>query len=210
VLVRVNAAGSEWHEDDLAALRALAPQGPAAVMLPKAESAATIAHAADITRAPVVPLIESADGLHAIGGIAAAPQVLRIAFGHLDFQADIGMQSGHDERELDGVRLALVLASRRAKLASPLDGVTAALQDEPLLRSDTERGRRFGFGGKMCIHPAQVAVVNEVLAPTSEQREWARRVVAASEVHGTGAFRLDGQMIDAPVMRRARSILEAP
>jgi citrate lyase subunit beta / citryl-CoA lyase len=203
--IRINAAGSAWHEDDLALLRQLAPNPPGAVMLSKAETATAIERVARTAVAPVLPLIESSQGLHAADIIARARGVLRIAFGHLDFLGDLGLHCSADERELDSVRLALVMASRRANLPAPIDGVTASLDDYTRLAADTERSRRFGFGAKLCIHPKQVAAVNEALGPTTAQREWAQRVLEASRLNGTGAFRLDGEMIDAPVLLRARS-----
>jgi len=206
MLVRVNAAGTPWHEDDLLLARNLAGLG--AVMLPKAESAAAIEHAASGAAAPVLPLVESAQGLAMLDVVAGARRVVRLAFGHLDFQADLGMRCGDDERELGSVRLAMALASRRAALPAPVDGVTVSLDDEARLRTDAERSRRFGFGAKLCIHPKQVAAVNEALGPTAAEREWARRVLDASIAHGTGAFRLEGEMVDAPVLQRARNLLE--
>jgi citrate lyase subunit beta/citryl-CoA lyase len=207
-LVRINAAGTSWHEDDVTLLRQLGTQGVAAAMLPKAESASAIEHLARSAAVRVLPLIESAQGLYAIDLVTRARGVLRLAFGHLDFQADVGLQCDADERELDGVRMELVLASRRAGLPAPVDGVTAALDDEARLASDAARSRRFGFGAKLCIHPRQVAAVNDALLPTAAQREWAQRVLDASRARGTGAFRLDGEMVDAPVLQRARSLLE--
>jgi citrate lyase subunit beta / citryl-CoA lyase len=206
--IRINAAGTPWHEDDHALLRQLAPNPPGAVMLSKAETATAIERVARSAAAPVLPLIESAQGFHALDIVARAHGVLRIAFGHLDFQADLGMQCGADERELDPVRLALVLASRRAGLPAPVDGVTTVLDDAGQLAADTERSRRFGFGAKLCIHPKQVAAVNAAFGPTPAQREWALRVLDASRSHGNGAFRLDGEMVDAPVLQRARNLLE--
>jgi len=207
--VRINAAGTAWHEDDHALLRRLAPQPPGAVMLAKAETATAIERVARSAVAPVLPLLESSQGLHALDIVAQAHGVLRIAFGHLDFQADLGLHCGVDERELDAVRLALVLASRRAGLPSPIDGVTASLDDSDRLADDIDRSRRFGFGAKLCIHPKQVHAVNAALGPTLAQREWAQRVLEASQLNGAGAFRLDGEMVDAPVLLRARSFTSA-
>jgi len=206
--VRINAAGSPWHEDDDALLRQLAPRPPGAVMLSKAETATAIERVARSAAAPVLPLIESSHGLHALDIVAGARGVLRIAFGHLDLQADLGMHCGPDERELDSVRLSLVLASRRAGLPAPVDGVTASLDDGARLAADIDRSRRFGFGAKLCIHPRQVPAVNEALGPTPAEREWAQRVLEACRVHGTGAFRMEGQMVDAPVLLRARRLLD--
>jgi citrate lyase subunit beta/citryl-CoA lyase len=204
VLVRINAAGTAWHDDDVAFLQTHRVAG---IVLPKAEEAYTVEGVARLTGTAVLPLIESAQGLYAIDMIAKARGAARLAFGHLDFQLDIGMQAGDDERELDNVRLAIVLASRRAGLPAPIDGVTVALDDEARLRIDAERAKRFGFRAKLCIHPKQAAIVNAAFAPTEAQLQWARRVLDAARQANGGAFRVDGQMVDAPVIARARALL---
>ncbi|QDL37362.1 HpcH/HpaI aldolase/citrate lyase family protein [Rhodoferax sediminis] len=210
LLVRINAAGMPWHEDDLARVRELAAQGLAAVMVPKAESATALAHVAAAIGAScaLVPLMESAAGLATLDALAASPQVVRLAFGNLDFQADLGLACGPDEAELVPVRLALVLASRRAALAAPIDGVTASTTDEAQIQMDAQRSRRAGFGAKLCIHPAQVAVVNAALAPTTAELDWARRVLAAYAQAGGGVFSLDDRMVDAPVVRLAQRVVD--
>ena len=131
LVVRINAVGSAWHGDDLAALRSLVAQGVSAVMVAKAESAATLAEVAAAAgpACALLPLVESVAGLDAIDKLAACPQVLRLVFGHLDFQADAGMACGVDESELVPVRLAFALASRRAGLAAPVDGVSPGTRD---------------------------------------------------------------------------------
>jgi citrate lyase subunit beta/citryl-CoA lyase len=131
----------------------------------------------------------------------------RAAFGNLDFQADAGMACGPDEPELTAVRLALVLASRRAALAAPVDGVTAAMQDVAQLQCDALRSRRGGFGGKLCIHPSQVAGVNAAFTPSPAEMDWARRVLLAFEAADGGVFSLDGRMVDAPVLLLAQRTL---
>ena len=212
LVVRINAAGTPWHADDLAALRALGAPGAtdmAAVMVSKAESPATLADVAAAAglACALVPLIESVAGLDALGALAASPQVLRLAFGHLDFQADAGLACGLDEAELVPVRLALVLASRRAGLAAPVDGISPGTLDTAQLGLDAARSRRGGFGGKLCIHPTQVAVVNASFAPSAQELDWARRVQAAFTKAGGGVFSLDGRMVDAPVLRLAQRTL---
>ena len=126
LLVRVNPHGTPWHDEDLALVERLARQGLAGVVLPKAERAGQLSRlaAAAGSHAVLVPLIESAAGLAALDELAAGPQVLRLAFGHLDFQADLGLACDADEAELVPVRLALVLATRRTGIAAPIDGVT--------------------------------------------------------------------------------------
>lgn len=206
LLVRINAVASEWHGDDLVALQNL---GPIALMVSKAEAAANLAEiaAAMGPACALLPLIESVAGLDAIDALAACPQVLRLVFGHLDFQADAGLACGADESELVPVRLAIVLAARRAGLAAPVDGVSPGTRDTAQLGLDAARSRRGGFGGKLCIHPAQVAVVNAAFTPSAEELDWARRVQAAFTAAGGGVFSLDGRMVDAPVLRLAQRTL---
>ncbi len=212
LLVRINASGTNWHSADLALACKLAHLGLAGVVLPKAESPDQLAHlAASVGQAcALLPMIESAAGLEAINQIARSPQVARLLFGNLDFQVDLGMACGPDEAELQPVRMALVLASHRAGLAPPVDGVTAATGDLAQVRKDAERSRRSGFGARLCIHPAQVAVVNAALAPTAAELDWAQRVLRASSDTPGGVFTLDGRMVDAPVLLLARRLLGLP
>lgn len=206
ITVRINAAGTVWHEDDLLFLAKL---GAVGVVLPKAESASQLAHASALLgpSCPLVPLIESVAGLDALDTLARSPQVVRLAFGNLDFQADVAMACSTDESELAPVRLALVLASRRAELPAPIDGVTASLKDTAQLAFDAERSRRLGFGAKLCIHPSQVAPVNTAFSVTAAELDWAQRVMTAIDAAGGGVASLDGRMVDAPVMRHAQRLL---
>jgi citrate lyase subunit beta/citryl-CoA lyase len=153
----------------------------------------------------VLPLLETALGVWNARVLAQAPRVERLAFGSVDFQLDTGISG--DQEELLYARSRLVLASRIAGLLPPIDGVTMALNDMTRLREDVARARRLGFGGKLCIHPKQVETINRGFAPTESERAWARRVLEAVEASGAGALRLDGELIDRPVIERARSIL---
>ena len=209
VLVRINAAGTPWHADDMALVASLSKIDLGGVVLPKAEAVADVVRLASAVgpgRA-ILPMIESAAGLAALDVLAASAGVTRLVFGNLDFQADLGMACGPDEAELQPVRLALVLASRRANLPAPVDGVTPATGDTAQLQQDAARSRRSGFGAKLCIHPAQVAVVKTALAPTAAECEWASRVVEGSRQAGGAVFTLDGRMVDAPVLRLAERTL---
>jgi len=85
--------------------------------------------------------------------------------------------------------------------------VTVALDDMARLQDDVARARRLGFGGKLCIHPRQVDTINCGFAPTESERAWARRILGATEESGAGALQLDGELVDRPVIERARSIL---
>ena len=210
LLVRINAGGTPWHDDDRAAVAALVAQGLiAGVVLPKAERADDLRLLAEVVgnKGLLVPLVESAAGLAVVDELAAAPQVLRLAFGNLDFQADIGLACDADEAELVPVRLALLLATRRAGLPAPIDGVTPDWRDTRRLATDTARARRGGFGAKLCIHPDQVAPVHAALGPSADELAWARRVIDAIRSAGGGVVSLDGRMVDAPVVRLAERLL---
>lgn len=208
VLVRINAGGTPWHEDDLLLVGRLAKEGLGGVVLPKLETVAELGRVAAAAgpACALLPMLESATGLAALDVLAAGPGVTRLVFGNLDFQADLGMACGPDEAELQPVRLALVLASRRAGLATPVDGVTPGTGDLAQVQRDAECSRRSGFGARLCIHPAQVAVVNTALGPTAAELDWARRVVEASR-NADGVTTLDGRMVDAPVLRLAQRTL---
>ncbi len=209
VAIRINAVSTPWHEDDCGLVETLAENGLGGVVLAKTESLAPLARLARrASGVPLLPLIESAEGLAALDLIARAPGVARLLFGHLDFQIDLGLQCGADERELDAVRLAFVMASRRAGLPGPVDGVTVDLQHTEQLEYDTLRSKRFGFTGKLCIHPNQVATINASLGPTPAQVQWAHRVLGAASNQQAGAFQFEGAMVDAPVLARARSYLQ--
>ena len=205
VYVRVNAHGTEWHDDDV---RSVAREGLRGLVLPKAQDPRRVAElaAALPNSASLLPIVENAQGLWNALEIARCPRVERLAFGHLDFQRDLGIDG--ENEELLYARSHLVLMSRLAGVAPPLDGITAALDDTEKLRQDVERARRLGFGGKLCIHPRQIEWVNRGFLPSDQDIEWARRVVAAAEAAGGGAVRMGAEMVDAPVVARAQHILQ--
>ncbi|AYC34084.1 CoA ester lyase [Pseudomonas cavernae] len=207
VWVRVNAAEHGEHAADLAFCREQA--GVVGLLLPKAESAVEVRDAA-ATGKPVWPLIESAAGLLALGEIAACEGVQRLTYGGLDLGLDLGLSSGSEAASViyDQTRFALLLHSRVNDLQPPLDTVYPAFDDEPGLAATIRRGRDMGLVGALCIHPKQVAVVHAALAPSAEELAWARRVVAGAAT-GAAAFKIDGQMVDAPVLGRARRLLAA-
>ena len=205
-MVRVNAAGTEWFRDDLVLCR---QAGIAGVVLPKAQSADEVRVVADAIgpEVPVLPIIETALGVWSVEAIARAPKVTRLLFGSIDLKADLGI-SGED-RELLYVRSCLVLVSRVTRCQPPVDGVTTAINSRTRLRIDAKRARRLGFGGKLCIHPSQVGPVNECFQPSPAEVVWAQRVTTAAASAGASAFALDGEMVDEPVLARARAILLA-
>ncbi len=207
VYVRVNSALTPWFEDDLAAARSLAIRG---VLLPKADSAAHVERAVSAI-APehsIVPIIETAAGLWNVLDVARSPRVERLIFGALDFTLDTGI---HDrDGAFDAVRGRIVVASRVAGIAPPVDLVTLAIDDEELLRRHAARSRSFGFGGKLCIHPKQIAITNDAFRPSDEEVVWARAVLAELASRPADAvFAHRGELVDRPVIERARQIVGA-
>lgn len=205
VLVRINSAGSEWFQDDLDLCTL---PGVAGVVLPKAENADDVRMIAARGAAAgfiVLPLIETAAGFANAAALAGAPGVQRLLFGSIDFQVDLGIQ-GEDDALLY-FRSQMVLLSRLAGIQAPVDGVTTGIDDAELLRADTLRARRLGFGGKLCIHPKQVDAVNRHFAPDEAEVAWAVRVTEAAAAAGGAAVAVDGKMVDRPVLLRAQDIM---
>ena len=200
VVVRINAADTPWHRDDLAVCR---QPGVSAVMVAKAERADALA-ALDVG-VPLLPLIESAAGIDQLRAIAAVPGVQRVAFGAIDFQLDLHMRASFDE--LVFFRSQIVLASRLAGLAAPIDSPSVAIDDLAEVEREAQAARRLGFGAKLCIHPKQTNAVNRSFSPTDAELAWARRVLALAESSGGAAVALDGRMIDKPVILRAQATL---
>jgi citrate lyase subunit beta/citryl-CoA lyase len=218
--VRINAAGTPWFEEDLAAVAAA---GADAVMLPKCESAAGVARAAEAldaadpgagssARVRLLALVESAAGVARAGEIAAAgARVDGLCFGHADFSLDLGLSDPDpSEGVVQHARCAIVIAARAASVA-PLDTVCLDVRDEAAFQADAERGLRLGFDGKLCIHPTQVALANRIWTPTDEQIQAAQRVLEAwleAQAKGVAVFALDGKMVDAPVVAVHERVLE--
>ena len=209
VMVRINPTDSEFHDADLALLAVLVEEGLRAIMVPKAAVSAEIQRVVDrlSEEIEVVALVESLAGVDALDYLAKLPSVVRFAFGHLDFQVDMGMHCGAEEIELTPVRYAIAAASRRANMAPPIDGVTVDTKDIARIQADIGRAVGFGFTAKLCIHPAQVATVNLAFAPSAEELAWAHRVVAEADAVGGAVFSLDGKMVDMPVINKAKHII---
>lgn len=201
--VRLNPPGSPHHEADVERLAGV--EGVTAVLVPKAEDAETLRSTAVALDAPVVALIETAVGISRAAELASVPGVVRLGFGHLDYSVDIGASGTHTA--MLSARCAVVLASRLAGLAGPLDGVTPQFDDEEALAADAAHARELGFTGKFLIHPRQVPGTHAAWAPSPEQVEWARRVVEAAAAGG--AVQVDGAMVDGPVVAHARAILRS-
>jgi citrate lyase subunit beta/citryl-CoA lyase len=204
VFVRVNGPETEWFEEDLKMCAALRVRG---LIVPKAETPEQLRQAAMHmqSKAVVLPLIETARGFANAALLCEVPSVQRLVFGSIDFQLDLDI-TGESE-ELLFFRSGLVLASRLAGIQSPVDGVTVDINDLERVRADTLRSMRLGFGGKLCIHPKQVAMVNQCFEPTPEEIAWARRIIDAANAAKGAAVAVDGKMVDRPVLVKAEQIL---
>jgi citrate lyase subunit beta / citryl-CoA lyase len=205
-LVRVNASDDTTHDAEIAALLNLTSgtaHGLLGIMVPKADNPGLLTDLRD--RLPndlaVVPLIESAAGLVQATELASVPGVTRLAFGAIDFALDI--DASVEDRFLDHARSQLVLASRVARIAAPLDSPCTEIRDATTIADSARLARKFGFGGKLCIHPGQIPAVAGAFIPTEAEVAWASSVVGAEGA----AVQVDGQMIDRPVTERAKRIL---
>lgn len=200
VYVRINPPGTPWHDDDVAAV---IPLRFSAILVPKAEDNPGFTNLVREVGAvcPLIALIETATGLAAARQLAARPEVARLAFGSIDFSADLGC--AHSAQALLLARSELVMASRLAQLPAPIDGVTAEYQDDLLAETEARHAAELGFGGKLCIHPRQIVPVLRGLQPSAAEIAWAERVVTAP----SGVSTYDGLMIDDAVRQRARGLL---
>lgn len=202
--LRLNGRGTPWFDDDL---KAAARAGADFFMIPKAASAqdfAMLQRALGESR-PFWPLIETPEALMRAWEIAAAPAVAGVLFGAFDFSAEVGCDMSWEP--LLFARGQIAAACARAGVQA-LDAPPAAIDDPDALRQETDRARRMGFTGRACIHPAQVAPVNAVYSPDAAAISHARRILAAFDAAAGGPAILDGKLIELPVARQARRILD--
>jgi citrate lyase subunit beta / citryl-CoA lyase len=223
LLVRVNGIETGLIDDDLDAVMAGRPD---AIMLPKAVGGPSVIHldaklAAreaihdinDGTTAIVALATETAAAMFVTGTFqGASPRLTGLTWGAEDLSAELGAETNRDKdgRFLDPYRLArsLCLAGAAAAGVQAIDTVYVDFRNTDGLRRETEEARRDGFTAKMAIHPAQVAVINEVFTPTSEAVAHAHRVIAAFAANpGAGVVGLDGLMYDRPHLVRAHAVL---
>jgi citrate lyase subunit beta/citryl-CoA lyase len=213
VCLRVNPTPSVADEDIDVALSGT-PRVDS-VMVPKADSAAAVREMDELLREhgydlPVIALCESASGVLHAEEIAATPAVDAVAFGAEDLSADIGATRTDEGTEVSHARQHVVLAASAAQIDA-IDTVFTDIEETDRLAEETRFAGQLGYDGKMAIHPAQVAVINEAFTPDDEEVEWAERVLEArddAEADGRGVFRVDDEMIDAPLIARAERIME--
>ncbi len=202
-IVRINSRESEWFSDDLVALAGL---NIAAIMVPKTQSRQDITGVQAVLGidVPIVALIESAAAYVHLYEILSTDGVACAAFGSIDFALDLGCSSTWEP--LLYARSELVLRCRQAGLPAPIDGVTTTFDDPSVVAAESRRALEMGFSGKLAIHPKQVDAIKQGFAPDEATLAWARKVIAAS---GDGsATKMDGAMLDLPMVERAKRILK--
>ena len=205
LVIRSNSPGSKFYSADLILAKEL---DITCILIPKSESPDQINGAALVLpNTAIIPMIETALGLEHLREIANSNQVIRLALGNIDLQVDLGMTCGVDETELQTARFQIVLASRLAEIAPPIDGVTPSTDNIEQITHDAKRAKRMGFGAKLCIHPKQIAIVQAAFMPSQEDLVWAKRVMEADQASKGGAVKLDGRMIDRPVVVLAQRTL---
>ncbi|MEP7208303.1 MAG: CoA ester lyase [Casimicrobiaceae bacterium] len=205
VVVRLNDRAAPAFVDDVRLCR---EAGIGTVMLPKAEAAEAIdAVCAAVPGVRVLALVESARGVVNAQAMAAHDGVARLVFGTLDYALDLDLDITATSDALVPAASALTIASRLADLPAPVAGVTPQIDDQDRLLADLGWARRHGFGAKLCIHPRQIAPIHAALTATAQELDWAQRVIAA-EAASPGAARLDGRMVDRPVVLQARRTLQ--
>ena len=223
IYVRVNPVRGEHFIEDVEVVLGMHVQG---IIVPKIESASDmevcnwyLSQRENSTRQgearlDIIPVLENARGISNMKEVfGASTRSSRASYGAGDLTADTGIIWTDDELTLHSVRAQMTIESKAAGLLPPLDSPHWEFRDLDQLKASAERGRKLGFGGKGCIHPAQLQTVNDVFSPTDEELAWARRVLAEFEVAaaaGKGVITVDGLMVDLAVARRARSVLENP
>jgi citrate lyase subunit beta/citryl-CoA lyase len=207
IVVRINAYESTQFAEDIAMLKDLPI---AAVMLPKAESSEqlTTVQAVLSQDSVILPMVESAQGIDQLKSMASHPATLRLALGNIDVQAALGVTCDREETELLPLRYTMSLVSKLCHIAAPIDGVTVDIKAPQQLLDDTQRAKRIGFTGKLCIHPSQIDPVIQMFLPTQEEIKKAQLIVQADKNSLGGVVQLDGRMIDRPVVLLAQRILK--
>lgn len=218
--VRINAADTVWCLRDLDAVLGSWLDG---IVLPKVERPEELFMLdwlmAELERErglPVggidlMPIIETGKGLHALDAIiASGTRIRRLSFGAGDFTRDMGMKWSADEAELAHARAHLVLASRVGGLEPPIDTVHIDLADTAGFTRSVETGVKFGFQGKLLIHPQQVEQTNIGFMPSEKEVSRAAKIIAAfdaAEHGGSASIQVDGYFIDYPIVEKARRVI---
>jgi citrate lyase subunit beta/citryl-CoA lyase len=211
LFVRINALASGLAENDIAAIRDAAPD---ALVLPKAEGGTDVKRLLAMADIPVIAIAtETARAVFQLGTYDDCDgRLLGLTWGMEDLAAALGAQTNRDEtgQPTEPYRLArnLCLIGARAAGVAPIDGVYVNFRDTAGLERQCREAVRDGFTAKLCIHPDQVAIINQVFTPSPEAIARARRIVKAfADAGHAGVIGLDGEMLDVPHLKAAQALL---
>jgi citrate lyase subunit beta/citryl-CoA lyase len=220
VIPRVNALDTEWFDADVSAVvgrdifgisigkvRTAADISVISQALAKHEQRAGL----PLGQLKLLPWIETAEAIVNVNSICrASERIVAVAFGGEDFTNDMGIERLADESQVAYARQTLCVTARAAHVLA-LDTPYFKLRDLDGLRANSAHAKSIGFKGKFAIHPEQIGALNECFSPSAAEIAHAERVVAAfdeAERRGRGSTSLDGWVIDVPVVKRARALLE--
>ena len=221
VFVRVNAYDTEFCYGDICSIVSENLDG---IVLPKLESLEDLRsidwlltnlekeRGLPHRSIDLMPIIETAGGLVNIREMANADtRVRRLAFGGGDYTRDLGMQWTLKEDELLPVRSEMVLASRFGKLEPPVDTVFIHIKEHDAFKASCLNILGLGFQGKMCIHPDQVPVTNEIFTPSADEVRWSKRIISEfgeAEKAGIASIQIDGYFVDYPIVEKAQRTVD--
>nr|WP_201567567.1 CoA ester lyase [Psychrobacter sp. JCM 18900] len=207
IWLRINKAGSKEFFKDIVLCQKMS--NLAGLLLAKAEQVADIESVYQLTNLAVIALIESAMGLYQIDSMAKAVGLAAFSYGFLDLCNDLRVQVSTPAADIvaNQIRYQLILTSKVHQLSPPIDTVYSDCNDEVGLSARVNLWSQMGMSGMLCIHPKQVAVVQQALQPTDEALLFAQRVIEEYERSGQAVFKIDGEMVDAPVIERSRQLL---
>ena len=219
--VRVNSLDTEFAWADFSEIVGPWIDG---IVLPKVETADQLQTAdwilvqlerqcgLEVGSIDLLPIIETGHGVHNIEEITMAKtRVKRVSFGAGDYTRDMNLVWTGPEQELAYTRGRIVLASRAAEIEPPIDSVFIDLKDNEHLKLSTQKALEFGFQGKLCIHPDQVSLVNDVFTPDASEVTRAEKIISAfekAEASGSASIQVDGYFVDYPIVEKARRILK--
>lgn len=219
VFIRINSFDTPWIIDDILAVSQCPIRG---VVIPKVNSASELEkvswfmsycenrNAIQKESLTVIPIIETPKGINNIGSIVnACSRIEGVMFGAIDYLLSINGSIEQTDTCLIYPRSAVVNACRE-KGVSPIDTVYPNYKDNEGLVRECNKAKAMGFSGKACIHPSQIATINDAFLPLPHEIEWAKRVIAAYDEavkNGKGSVALNGEMVDLPVAEKAKKIL---
>jgi citrate lyase subunit beta / citryl-CoA lyase len=207
LFVRTNGPGSHHVKTDIAVALKASVDG---IIVPKLETTIDLQIFEGST--PIIGIVETARGVANVEMLVNEERgrLTGLAFGAEDFITDIGGRRTPEGLEVVYARSRVILATRLAGLQA-LDQVFTAIRDDDAFRRDADVGRQLGYGGKMCITPRQVEIANEVFSPSAEEVDRSRRLIEAYEAaqsEGRGTIEFEGNMVDEPLLKRARAVLQ--